>query len=72
MMRTRSSAQLVALRHDDDVQGRPVEDDVGALAAGVELDAEPVERAQQRVVEDHRLGHRGDSSEVSGRRGVIA
>ena len=42
--RLERSAQLVALRHRNDVQGRPVEHDVGALALGVGLDAKPVER----------------------------
>ena len=59
MMRTRefsSSAlehqpKLVALRHRDDVERRPVEDDVGALARGIDLDAEAVERGEAGIVE---------------------
>jgi hypothetical protein len=35
--------QLVALRHRDDVVGRPVEDDIGALMRLIELDLETVE-----------------------------
>ena len=41
--RLEHEAKLVALRHRDDVERRPVEDDVGALARGVDLDAEAVE-----------------------------
>ena len=43
--------QLVALRHRDDVERRPVEDDVGALARRVDLDAEAVERREARIGE---------------------
>ena len=35
--------QLVALRHRDDVEGRAVEDDIGALMRRVDLDLETVE-----------------------------
>ena len=35
--------QLVALRHRDDVEGRTVEHDIGALAGGIDFDAKAVE-----------------------------
>src|SRR6185436_14568179 len=44
--------QLVALRHRHHVERRPVEDDVGALARFVDLDAEAVERGEAGVIED--------------------
>src|SRR5262249_9895992 len=49
--RLEHEAQLVALRHCDDVERRPVEHDVGALVRGVDLDAETVERGQARIGE---------------------
>ena len=62
MMRTRvvlverleHQAKLVALRHRDDVERRPVEDDVGALARRVDLDAEAVERGEAGIGEGRR------------------
>ena len=39
-------AQLVALRHGYDIERRPVEDHIGALALGVDLDPETVERCR--------------------------
>src|ERR1051326_2821915 len=47
-------AQLVALRHFDDVERRPIEHHVGALARGVGLEAKAVEC----VVFDMPLGKR--------------
>ncbi len=38
--------QLVTLRHFDDVERRPVEDHVGALALGIDLDAKAVSLAR--------------------------
>ena len=49
-------AELVALRHRHHVERRPVEDDVGALARLVDLDAEAVERGEAGVGEGH-WGH---------------
>jgi hypothetical protein len=43
--------ELVALRHRHDVERRPVEDHVGALARRIDLDAEAVERGEPRVGE---------------------
>ena len=68
MMRTRGvvvealehQPELVALRHRHHVERRPVEDDVGALARFVDLDAEAVERGEAGVVED------GGGAHVSG------
>ena len=47
--RLEGPAQFVALRHRDDVHRRAVEHDVGALAGGVDRDAESVEIGQARV-----------------------
>src|ERR1044072_7801121 len=47
-------AKLAALRHRHDVEGRPVEDHVGALACFVDLDAESVECRKARIDEGHR------------------
>ena len=49
--------KLVALRHRHDVERRPVEDDVGALARLVDLDAEAVERGEAGIVEDGGGAH---------------
>ena len=35
--------QLIALWHLDDVEWRPLEDDVGSLSRGIDFDAEAVE-----------------------------
>ena len=53
--RLEHEAQLVALRHGDDVERRAIEDHVGALARGVDLDAKAVERRQARIGERHGL-----------------
>ena len=53
VQRLEHQAELVALRHFDDVERRPVEDDVGALLGDVEFDLEAVERRETRIVEDH-------------------
>ena len=53
--RLEHQAKLVALRHRDDVERRPVEDDVGALARRVDLDAEAVERGEARIGKRHGL-----------------
>src|ERR1044072_5668756 len=52
--RLEHETKLVALRHRHDVEGRPVEDHVGALARFVDLDAEPVECRKARIDEGHR------------------
>ena len=39
-------AQLLALRHVYDIERRTVEDHIGALALGIDLDAETVERCR--------------------------
>ena len=65
MMRTRASSssvsndqpQLVALRHRNDVVGRPVEDDVGALMRLVDLDLETVELGEPGIGESVGRGH---------------
>ena len=49
--RLEHEAKLVALRHRHDVERRPVEDHVGALARRVDLDAEAVERREARIGE---------------------
>jgi hypothetical protein len=56
MMRTRilvesleNLPQLVALRHRDRVEGRPVENDIGAFALGRDLDTKAVEVLQPRI-----------------------
>src|SRR5260370_37670757 len=41
--RLEGRAQLLAFGHRDDVQRRPVENNVGALACGIDLDPETVE-----------------------------
>ena len=41
--------QLIALRHRDDIVGRPVENDVGALPCLVDLDLETVELAEPGI-----------------------
>ena len=50
-------AQLVALRHLDDVERRPIENHVGALAFGIDFDAKPVKPRQPRVGESHSSAH---------------
>ena len=49
--RLEHEAKLIALRHRHDVERRPVEDHVGALARGIDLDAEAVERREARIGE---------------------
>jgi hypothetical protein len=58
--RLEGDAQVLALRHRNDVERRPIEDHIGTLAPGVDLDAETVERAG-----DYRIGHTGHSSRYS-------
>jgi len=43
--------KLVALRHRDDVERRPVEDHLRALAALVDPDAKAIERREARIGE---------------------
>ena len=50
VQRLEHQAELIALRHFDDVERRPVEDDVGALLGDVQFDLEAVERRQTRIV----------------------
>ena len=45
-------AQLLTLRHRDNIERRPVEDHIGTLAPGVDLNVETVERAGY-----YRVGH---------------
>jgi hypothetical protein len=54
--RLEHETKLVALRHRDDVERRPVENDIGPLARFVDLDAEAVERRKARIGEGHE-GH---------------
>src|SRR5436190_1085275 len=49
-------AQLIALRHFDDVERRPIEDDVGAGPFGIDLDAEAVEACEPGIGKRHRGG----------------
>jgi hypothetical protein len=49
VQRLEGDAQLLTRQHADDVERRAVEHDVGALAGGVDLDAEAVELGGQRV-----------------------
>ena len=56
--RLEHQAQLIALPHLDDVERRPVEHDVGALARGVDLDAKAVEF----LVLQTRIGKRGHAA----------
>src|SRR5215470_5419024 len=51
--------QLVALGHLDDIERRPVEDDVSPFERAVDLDAEAIERGQARVGEWQRCTHAG-------------
>jgi hypothetical protein len=46
-------AQLVALRHFDDVERGPVEDDVGTLALAIDLDPEAVEAREPLIGKSH-------------------
>ena len=50
-------AQLVALRHLDDVERRPVENHVGALALGIDIDAKAVELCEACVGKRHGSAH---------------
>src|SRR5262249_35128354 len=50
-------AELVALRHRNDVERRPVEHDVRALLLGIDLDPETVECAKARIGEGIGLRH---------------
>jgi len=46
-------AQLIALRHFDDVERRPVEDDVRTLVLAIDLDPEAVEARKPRIGKTH-------------------
>jgi hypothetical protein len=50
--RLEGGAQLLTLRHRDDVERRPVEDHIGTLTLGVDLNAETVKR-----IGHYRVGH---------------
>src|SRR5262249_50272453 len=50
-------AQLIALRHLDDVERRPVENDVGPLLSSINLDVKTVEFAKTRIEERRRCAH---------------
>src|SRR5262245_19727342 len=54
--RLEGGAELVALPHGDDVERRAVEDDVGALLALVDLDAEAVEIVEEVRGRPQRAG----------------
>ena len=64
--RFEGEAQFVALRHGDDVHRRAVEHDVGALAGGVDRDAETVEIGQAGIWHGRALteeeGEKGDAA----------
>src|SRR5580692_10645 len=47
--RFEDETKLVALPHFDDVERRPVENDIGAFAGRVDLDAKAVQRLQSRI-----------------------
>src|SRR5580693_296572 len=47
--RLEDETKLIALPHFDDVERRPVENDVGAFARRIDLDAKAVEGLQARV-----------------------
>ena len=47
--RLEHQAKLIALRHLDDVERRPVEHDVGAFARRIDLNAEAVELLQTGI-----------------------
>ena len=51
VQRLEHQTKLVAFRHRDDVERRPVEDDIGALTRLVDLDLEAVELGEPRVRE---------------------
>src|ERR1700730_17486095 len=47
--RFEDEAKLIALSHFDDVERRPVENNVGAFAGRIDLDAKAVQRLQPRI-----------------------
>src|SRR5580704_7823333 len=47
--RFEDQTKLIALPHFDDVERRPVENDVGAFAGRIDLDAKAVEGLQARI-----------------------
>src|SRR6202043_3485620 len=47
--RLEDQTKLIALPHFDDIEGRRVENDVGAFAGRVDLDAKAVEGLQTRI-----------------------
>jgi hypothetical protein len=49
--RLKDQTKLIALPHFDDVERRPVENDVGAFAGRIDLDAKAVQRLQTRIGE---------------------
>jgi hypothetical protein len=60
--RLEGGAQLLAFGHCDDVERRPVENNVGALAGGIDLDPETVEPVgpSGRTRRGRRRGYRGN------------
>ena len=50
-------ANLFALTHLNHVERRPVENDVGALAATIDFDPEPVQVREPRIGKHARLVH---------------
>ena len=49
VQRLEHQPQLIALRHRHDIEGRPVEDDIGALMRLVDFDLEAVELGKPGV-----------------------
>ena len=47
--RFKHQTKLIALTHFDDVQRRPVQHDIGALAPRIDFDAEAIELLQTRI-----------------------
>src|SRR5277367_1347984 len=47
--RLEDEPQLIALSHFDNIERRPVQHDIGALARGIDLDAETVELLQTQI-----------------------
>ena len=47
--RLEHQTKLIALPHFDDVERRPVENDVGAFACRIDLDTKAIQRLQTRI-----------------------
>jgi hypothetical protein len=57
IQRFECGAQLVAGMHRNDVQRRPMQDDVGALTCGIDLDREAIELLKQRLAAMGQVSH---------------